>query len=102
MRIVIRCSVGPRQWDLVSTAVKYVTYGHVDKDEYQQFCDAYGFDLTTWSGFTVLRDIRELRMTCYVAQQAAEYPSFQREAGLRVDCLRGRCGPQPWAWTPAA
>lgn len=96
-----RCSVGPPEWDLVSTAVKYITYGLIDRAEYQPFCDAYGFDVTALNGFTVIRDIRELRMTCFVAQQAATDPSFQSEARLRIDCLRGGCGPRPWPWTPA-
>jgi Ser/Thr protein kinase RdoA (MazF antagonist) len=96
-----RCSIGPHQWDLVSTAVKYVTYGRIDRDEYQKFCDAYGSDVTTWSGFPALRDIRELRMASFVAQQAAVDQDFGREARLRIDSLRGRCGPRPWAWMPA-
>lgn len=96
-----RCSIGPREWDLVSTAVKHVTYGQLDQAQYQQFCDTYGSDVVTWSGFAVLRDIRELRMTCYVAQQAANEPRFEHEARLRIDCLRGRRGPRPWPWTPA-
>jgi aminoglycoside phosphotransferase len=96
-----RCSIGPPEWDLVSTAVKYATFGQVSAAEYQQFCDAYGRDVTSWSGFPVLRDIRELRMTCYVAQQAAEHPHLADEASLRVACLQGRRGPRPWPWTPA-
>ena len=96
-----RCSIGPPEWDLVSTAVKYVTYGHIDRLQYQKFCDAYGRDVTTWDGFSALRDIRELRMTCFAAQQAATQPRIEPEARLRVDCLRGRRGPRPWDWTPA-
>ena len=96
-----RCSIGPPEWDLVSTAVKYITYGLIGRAEYQPFCDAYGLDVTALSGFAVIRDIRELRMTCYVAQQAAADPSFQREARLRIGCLRGCCGHRPWPWTPA-
>ena len=95
-----RCSIGPPEWDLVSTAVKYVTFGQVSPAEYQQFCDSYGQDVMNWSGFPLLRDIRELRVTCYVAQQAAEHTQFADEAGLRVACLQGRSGPRPWAWTP--
>ena len=96
-----RCPVGPREWDLVSTAVKCVTYGRIDRGQYQQFSDAYGFDVTAWHGFALLRDIRELRMTCYAAQQAAAQERLKHEAQLRVDCLRGRRGPRPWPWTPA-
>jgi Ser/Thr protein kinase RdoA (MazF antagonist) len=96
-----RCSIGPHQWDLVSTAVKYATCGLLERADYQRFCDAYGSDVTAWSRFPLLRDIRELRMSCYISQQAADHPAFQHEAQFRVDCLRGRHGPRPWAWTPA-
>jgi hypothetical protein len=95
-----RCSVGPLEWDLVSSAVKYATYGQVSTAEWQHFCDAYGRDVTTWSGFPVLRDIREFRMTCYAAQQAASHPRLAAEATLRVTCLKGQHGPRPWPWTP--
>lgn len=95
-----RCSLGPPEWDLISTAVKYTTFGQVTQAEYQQFCDAYGQDVTNWADFHVLRDIRELRVTCYAAQQAAEHPGLADEASLRVSCLQGRHGPRPWPWTP--
>ncbi|MGH3280028.1 MAG: phosphotransferase family protein [Trebonia sp.] len=95
-----RCSLGPPEWDLVSTAVKYETFGQVTRDEYRQFWDAYGSDVTAWHGYQTLRGIRELRVTCYAAQQAADNPRLVGEANLRVSCLRGRRGPRPWPWTP--
>jgi aminoglycoside phosphotransferase (APT) family kinase protein len=95
-----RCSVGPPEWDLVSTAVKYMTYGYITELEYQTFVGAYGTDVTAWDGFTVLRDLRELRMTSFVAQQAATQPRYEREASFRIACLRGLHGPRPWTWTP--
>ena len=60
----------------------------------------YGHDVTTWHGFELLRDIRELRMTCYLAQHTTEHPCTHSEAELRVACLRGDHGPRPWNWTP--
>lgn len=45
-----------------------------------QFCEAYGSDVTTWTGFSLLRDIRELRVTCYVAQLAAEHERYVGKA----------------------
>ena len=96
-----RCSVGPPEWDLVSTAVKYVTYSGISRREYDEFVEAYGRDVTTWEHFEPLRDMRELRMTCYVAQHAAGNKDFAREADLRVRSLRGQNGQRPWQWTPA-
>ncbi len=42
-----RCSVGPPQWDLVSTAVKYVTYGHITSSRRR-------VDSTSWEAFVLL------------------------------------------------
>jgi aminoglycoside phosphotransferase len=95
-----RCSVGPPEWDLVSTAVRYATYGSITEPEYQAFCAAYGTDVMVSDRFTVLRDIRELRMTSFVAQQAATQPRYEPEASFRMACLRGLHGPRPWTWTP--
>ena len=96
-----RCSVGPPEWDLVSTAVRFSTFGTMTADEYQFFASAYGHDVLKWSGFEVLRDIRELRVTCYAAQRASEEPSLHAETSLRVACLRGLRGPRPWPdWQP--
>ncbi|GAA0644396.1 aminoglycoside phosphotransferase family protein [Kutzneria viridogrisea] len=92
-----RCAVGPPEWDLVSTAVSHVTTGRLDAAEWASYCDAYGYDVTTWSGFTVLRDIRELRMTTMAAQVAATCPErYADQAAHRLACLRGGRGPRPW------
>ncbi|WP_051580525.1 phosphotransferase enzyme family protein [Pseudonocardia acaciae] len=96
-----RCSVGPPEWDLVSTAIKHTSFGWITERDYRDFTDRYGHDVTTWGGFDLLRDIRELRMACYAAQRAAEHPPARAEAALRTACLRGEHGPRPWKWTPA-
>lgn len=94
-----RCSVGPPEWDLVSTAVKLTSTGAVTSEEYAHFCAEYGTDVTAWSGYSTLAAIRELRMTSYAAQHAAAHPEWRHQAQHRVDCLRGRVGPRPWRWT---
>ena len=97
-----RFSTGPPEWDLISTAIKHTSFGWVSAAEYQDFCRCYGHDVTGWAGFEVLRDIRELRMACYLAQHAAKQPGSAPEAQLRVACLRGSHGVRPWDWTAAA
>ncbi|MFI6341206.1 phosphotransferase family protein [Streptomyces sp. NPDC050535] len=93
-----RVSVGPPEWDLVSTAVKMTTTGAVSEAEYAQFCATYGSDVTRWDGYELLAGARQLRMTSYAAQHAASRPEWQTEAQYRVDCLRGRTAPPPWEW----
>jgi hypothetical protein len=50
---------------------------------------------------TLLAGYEQLRMTTYVAQQAAGDLRLRVVAGLRVTCLQGRNGNRPWGWTPA-
>jgi aminoglycoside phosphotransferase len=93
-----RCSVGPPEWDLVSTAVSYVTATWIDANEWALYCETYGHDVTTWEGFDILRDIRELRQTTMAAQIAATNPQrYADQAAHRLACLRGQHGPRPWS-----
>ncbi|MGW4413061.1 phosphotransferase family protein [Nonomuraea sp. NPDC004702] len=94
-----RCSIGPPEWDLTSTAVKAFTLAGITADDYNTFVGTYGHDVTAWPGFETLRDIREFRMTCMAAQVASENPQRHDEMLLRLACLRGEHGPRPWTWT---
>ncbi|WP_441247343.1 phosphotransferase enzyme family protein [Kitasatospora sp. McL0602] len=95
-----RTSQGPPEWDLTATAVGHGTFGTVSDKQYAQFCEAYGADVTTWAGYPILRDIRELRVTCFALQHAAADPRRHgREAHHRLACLRGQAGPRPWGWS---
>ncbi|MCX2969395.1 MULTISPECIES: phosphotransferase family protein [Streptomyces] len=93
-----RFSIGPPEWDLVSTAVRARTTGAVTSREYTDFCDEYGADVTQWDGYPILAGARELRMVSYAAQHAASNPEWRDQAQHRVDCLRGKAGPRPWSW----
>ncbi|GAA2731502.1 aminoglycoside phosphotransferase family protein [Actinocorallia aurantiaca] len=95
-----RFSIGSPNWDLASTAIKHTSFEWITRQEYEEFSQAVGSDVTAWPGFPIMRDLRELRMTCYLAQHSAEHPGFHDEVRLRVDCLRGRHGDRPWRWTP--
>ncbi|WP_406265656.1 phosphotransferase [Nocardia sp. NBC_00881] len=96
-----RASIGPPEWDLTSTAIKHSSFGWISTSRYEAFWREYGYDVTTWSGFSLLRGIRELRMTCMAAQAAGSNPAHTAQAQHRVDCLRGRVGPRPWSgWEP--
>jgi aminoglycoside phosphotransferase len=95
-----RCALGPPEWDLASIATKYMSFGRLSDDAYQEFVHSYGYDVTSWDGFSTLRDIRELRLTLFAAQFASEDPSASDQAAHRLACLRGDAGPRPWpGWT---
>jgi hypothetical protein len=56
-----------------------------------------GQDVTTWDGFALLRDIRELRMTSMACQVAATDPDrYGEQAAHRLACMRGQRGARPW------
>ncbi|MFE3546949.1 phosphotransferase, partial [Nocardia sp. NPDC059177] len=96
-----RAAVGPPEWDLTSTAIKHSSFGWIPAQRYEVFWRAYGYDVTSWPGFALLRDIREMRMTCMAAQAAGAKPEHAAQAQHRVDCLRGRLGLRPWnGWEP--
>ncbi len=91
-----RFCIGPPEWDIVQTAVNWATCGWISEAEYQEFVTAYGHDIMKWEGFELLRDVREFRMTSWLAQLAAENTSLRDQATHRVACLRGKIGPRPW------
>lgn len=77
---------GPREWDLIPTSVATRRYG-LSQDEYRAFCDAYGFDVTQWSGYPTLRDIREMTMTTWLMQNILEDPAIDAEFQNRVNSI---------------
>ncbi len=96
-----RSALGPPEWDLVSTAVKYDTLGGISEAQYTEFVAIYGHDVMSWEGFPVLRDIRELRMVTMAAQIGMENPATRGEATSRLAAIRGESGPRPWRyWRP--
>jgi Ser/Thr protein kinase RdoA (MazF antagonist) len=82
---VVAC--GPREWDLTPTALSVDRFG-LPRDTYKAFADAYGSDVIDWSGFAVLRAIRELTMTTWLMQIVGEGQRYADEFALRVDSLR--------------
>ncbi|WP_063041740.1 aminoglycoside phosphotransferase family protein [Nocardia pseudovaccinii] len=92
-----RFCIGPPEWDTVQTAVNWASCGWISEGEYKEFVTAYGHDIMEWDGFELLRDVREFRMTSWLAQLAAENASLHEQAAYRVACLRGKEGERPWS-----
>lgn len=91
-----RTSFGPPEWDTAQTATYVTSFGWGSIADYNGFCHAYGQDVTEWDGFPLLRSIRELRMTTWLAQLASTDTSLQEQVEYRVACLRGQNGSRPW------
>jgi aminoglycoside phosphotransferase (APT) family kinase protein len=86
---------GPREWDLLPTAIGVDRYGRSER-RYRQFADTYGFDVRTWAGYPVLREVRELTMTTWIMQNIGESSAVAAEFALRVASLRERDFRRAW------
>ncbi|MBL7498758.1 aminoglycoside phosphotransferase family protein [Frankia sp. CNm7] len=91
---------GQPEWDLAMTATEYRTAGWWTDAQYRAFVDAYGFDVTDWSGFEVLRRVHEIRMTTWIMQNvhlpseiAAEYERRMITLRTGVGGIGGRSRP---------
>ncbi|MFI5736158.1 phosphotransferase family protein [Kribbella sp. NPDC051587] len=94
-----RFSIGPREWDLTLQAVSYNTCGWLGDQEYGEFVAAYGHDVIAGENYPIFRDVRELRMTSWLANKADQDPGIRHEVVRRIECLRGLHGDRPWNWT---
>lgn len=85
-----RFAWGQPEWDLAMTATEYLTAKWWTEDEYRQFVESYGWDVTSWvEGFDVLRAVHELKMTTWLMQNVAESSEIASEYQLRIRTLRG-------------
>jgi Ser/Thr protein kinase RdoA (MazF antagonist) len=85
-----RFAWGQPEWDLAQTATEYQTAGWLTHAEYDQFVEAYGYDVRSWeSGFDVLRAIHEIQMTTWIMQNVNESPAIAEEYRKRMRTIRG-------------
>jgi aminoglycoside phosphotransferase (APT) family kinase protein len=90
-------ATGPREWDLMQTAMYYDSFGWHTEAEYADFAEGYGFDVRQWSGYTVLRSVRELLMVTWLAQNADTNPRAAEEVEKRAETLRSGGSRRDWA-----
>jgi phosphotransferase family enzyme len=79
--------VGPAEWDMVPVAVGVLRFGE-PVDTYRQMVDTYGLDVTTWSGFQVLREVRELKLTTSVLPIMTSHPEVRPQLLRRLQDFR--------------
>ncbi|GAB3286354.1 phosphotransferase family protein [Parasphingorhabdus pacifica] len=88
--------VGPPEWDLTPMAVGRLRMGH-PPERYEQLAEFYGFDITAWPGFQVLRDLRELKITAGVLPILGSNPRVKDELGRRLRSMRAGDTAAQWA-----
>ena len=91
-----RFAWGQPEWDLSMTTTEWQTAGWWTADEYARFAAAYGFDVTSWDGYPVLRAAHELKMTSWLAQNTGESRDVAGEVAARMATLRGQVPPGGW------
>lgn len=82
-----RVCIGLREWDLVDTAATVLRFDR-PRANYQDFVEAYGFDVMHWSGFDTLRRVWELRATTWLMQTEAHSTARAEEVRVRIDTWR--------------
>ena len=87
---------GPREWDLTPLAVGRERFGD-PAGRYRMLADTYGFDVTAWDGFRVLRAVRELKLVTSVLPILRSHPDVRGELRKRLEDLRTGRGRGDWA-----
>lgn len=81
-------SWGPREWDACTFGAAYKPFGWMNGEQYKVCAAAYGWDSLGWSGFPVIRAIRELNMTTWLMQRHGESREIDDEIAMRIADLR--------------
>ncbi|GHF58439.1 aminoglycoside phosphotransferase (APT) family kinase protein [Amycolatopsis bartoniae] len=86
---------GPPEWDLTPLAVGRERFAD-PAGRYRMLADSYGFDVTAWDGFPVLRAARELKLTTSVLPILRSHPQVRDELRRRLTDLRDGGSDGPW------
>ena len=78
------------------TALYYDSLGWHTRQEFEAFAHVYGFDIMQWSGYPVLRSVREFLMVTWIIQQAAESDQMAAEARKRISAPRTGASRKDW------
>ena len=89
-------ATGPREWDLIQTALFYDRYGWHTCEEYETFTRVYGYDIMQWPGCPVLADAREFIQVTWMIQKAGESEKTSAEAAKRLAALKSGASRKDW------
>ncbi|HET9257289.1 MAG TPA: aminoglycoside phosphotransferase, partial [Pseudonocardiaceae bacterium] len=91
-----RVAIGPREWDLIDTAVTATRFG-LPEQRYRDFSDAYDFDVRTWDGYGTYRRLWELRATTWLMQNRHHSREVDREIETRLQTWRDGNSDARWS-----
>lgn len=89
-------SIGPPEWDLTPLPVGLRRFGG-PRRAYRDFARTYGFDVTRWSGFPVLREVRELKLVTAVLPILRSNPAIVPELHRRLSSYRSGDHTASWS-----
>lgn len=89
------CAMGAREWDLIATAIEQDRMRR-PASEYDEFVDAYGFNVREWPGFAVLRELHELWLIGGELRKAENSRVAAAEAKYRIATLQRGDTTEPW------
>ncbi|MGW5142816.1 phosphotransferase [Nocardia beijingensis] len=89
-------SIGPREVDLIPTWHASVRYGR-DHTWVRNFIDEYGYDLSAWSGYDLLLDMRDLVQLTGPLRRATSSPEYAQRLRQRLDDIRAGNRATQWS-----
>jgi aminoglycoside phosphotransferase (APT) family kinase protein len=89
-------SWGPPEWDLTPVLVAQRRFGGSVRES-RTLLRAYGFDVTKWSGFEVLRQVRELKLVTSVLPILRSNPGVAAELHRRLASVRSGDAGARWS-----
>jgi hypothetical protein len=87
--------IGPREWDLTPVAVGKLRFNY-PHDDHSLVAARYGFDVTTWDGFPVLRRIRELKLVTSVLPVLRSNPDIRDQWQHRLTTFKNGDSAAKW------
>ena len=87
---------GPRELDVVLVGAPGSRFGDLDSER-EAFSAGYGYDIGTWPGYQVLRDIRDLHSLAAFIRAGTRSTAALAELGVRVASIRD--GDRTIRWT---
>jgi Ser/Thr protein kinase RdoA (MazF antagonist) len=88
-------AIGPREWDLTPVAAGHLRFVNAVNNQ-ALLVAAYGFDVTAWDGFPVLRRLRELQLVTSVVPVLRSNPGLYEQWRHRLRTFRDGQDRERW------